>query len=195
MTRIIAEQLFREAFHECLREEKAGTRLKDAAINRRMAEWTEALTNLVVETCRALKWTACARWNPNDVLPQVQKEYFTLDVTAFSSSRKGWQPPLAAMELENNASKPKIAYCLWKLLGVNVGFRCLFCYREQADDAAELLRYLRQEVVQSFTPEERGFVRGQTVICIGTRGDAETFPYGFFRWWRLNFNTSNFEVI
>lgn len=195
MTRVSPEQHFREAFHHCLRSETAGAQLRDAAINRRMADWTEALTNLVVESCRVQGWTACARWNPNEVLPQVQKEYLTLDVTAFPTTRKGWQPPLAAIELENNASKQKIAYCLWKLLSVNAGFRSLFCYREKTEEAAELLRYLRKEVVQAFTSEERGHIRGPTLICIGTRGDAETFPHGFFRWWRVNFNTSNFEVI
>ena len=34
MTHVNTEQSFREAFHQCLRSETAGTRLKDAAINR-----------------------------------------------------------------------------------------------------------------------------------------------------------------
>jgi len=189
------ERRFHEAFHRSLKRSDVGAKLKAAAIDRRMADWTEAMTNLVVELCRELDWICCAKWNPNAALPKVQNEYLTLDVTAFTAGRQGWQLPVAALELENNASKGRIAYCLWKLLSVSVGFRCLFCYREKPELSAALLSYLQENVVQALTPEERENVRGRTLVCIGTRADAENFPFGFFRWWRLNLNTCNFEVL
>jgi hypothetical protein len=189
------ESVFCRAFRDALQDDKVGAPLKEAASHRRMREWTEAMTNVVVETCRQMDWTCCARWNPNQALPRVQKEYLTLDVTAFPATRTGWQLPCAAMELENNASKAKIAYCLWKLCAVSVQFRCLFCYRETAEEYAALLAYLRDTVLRAFTAEERDGLRGPLLLCVGTRADASSFPHGFFRWWRINLNTCNFEVI
>lgn len=186
---------FRKAFHSQLGVVKDGKRLKEAALTRDMGGWTMALTNLIAACCGELGWRCCARWNPADVLPQVQKEYFTLDVTAFESGRSGWQFPIATMELENMASKRKIAYCLWKLLAVTSNFRCLFCYRERDEQRDDLLDYLRAELVDSLLTGERERIQGDTYLCIGTRDDADYFPHGFFRWWRLNLNTSRFEVL
>lgn len=189
------DRRFREAFHQSLQGSEVGAKLKTAALERKMAAWTEGLTNLVVEICRELDWTCCAKWNANPALPAGRHEYLTLDVTAFATARKGWQLPVAALELENDASKARIAYCLWKLLSVSVGFRCLFCYREKPTQTADLLTYLREQLVASLTAAERDAVRGQTLVCVGTRSDAENFPFGFFRWWRLNLNTCSFEVL
>ena len=186
---------FKNIFHRQLESLDAGMHLKDAALSRDMGGWTMALTNLIAECCLELNWRCCARWNPGDVLPQRQKEYFTLDVTAFESGRNGWQFPIATMELENMASKRKIAYCLWKLMAVASNFRCLFCYREREEQRDDLLDYLRAELVESLQVGERQRIQGETYICIGTRDDATYFPYGFFRWWSLNLNTTRFEVI
>lgn len=195
MSDLALEAQFCAAFHTAVREQASSTALQAAAIERRMAAWTEVMTNVVVATCREMNWVCCAKWNPNKALPQVQKEYLTLDVTAFPSSRTGWQLPIAAMELENNASKAKIAYCLWKICAVSVQFRCLFCYRETAEEYAALLAYLRDTVLRAFSSQERASLHGPLLLCVGTRADASSFPHGFFRWWRINLNTCSFEVI
>ena len=195
MNDLALETQFCAAFHKAVREQASSTALQAAAVERRMATWTEVMTNVVVATCREMSWVCCAKWNPNKALPQVQKEYLTLDVTAFPATRMGWQLPCAAMELENNASKAKIAYCLWKLCAVSVQFRCLFCYRETAEEYAALLAYLRDTVLRVFTVEECTSLRGPLLLCVGTRADASSFPHGFFRWWRINLNTCSFEVI
>jgi hypothetical protein len=36
---------------------------------------------------------------------------------------------------------------------------------------------------------------GQTLVVIGIRDDAETFPYGFFKWWALETNTGTFKLM
>lgn len=186
---------FRTVFHQHLDKMGPNSDLKRAALNRDMNGWTMALTNLIAECCRDIGWSCAARWNPDPVLPQVQKEFFTLDLCAFPSTRSGWQFPIATMELENMASKKKIAYCMWKLLTVTSKLRCLFCYRERGDQRDALIQYLRDELLAALLPEERERISGETLLCIGTREDAEYFPFGFFRWWSLNLNTNRFEVI
>lgn len=173
--------------------EPFSTQLKEAAVGRNMGAWTEALTNVVARTCAEMGWTCCAKWNKNPALPEGRNEYLTLDVTVFPQDRTGWQIPLGAIELENNAKKRRIAYCLWKLLSVAGKFRCLFCYREREEAERALLRYLCDDVVAALTAEERAGIDGPTLVCVGTRDVADRFPYGFFRWWRLNFNTCAFE--
>ena len=39
---------------------------------------------------------------------------------------------------------------------------------------------------------ERANLGGDTVIVVGSRNDASTFPYGFFQAWKLNTNTGMF---
>lgn len=186
---------FKDVFHRKLGEVDAGNNLKEAALLRDMGGWTMALTNLLADTCSELGWSVGAKWNACDVLPESRKEYFTLDVCAFEGERTGWQFPIAAMELENMVYKRKIAYCLWKLLAVSSKFRCLFCYCEQHYQRDALLDYLKTELVESLSIEERDQVQGDTYLCVGTRDDADYFPHGFFRWWKLNLNTSRFEVL
>lgn len=186
---------FRDVFSDRIGVAEEGLLLKQAAINRDMASWTEAMTNLVVDCCNYIGWQCCARWNPNQALPRVQKEYFTLDVSAFDGNRSGWQFPVATLELENMSSRKKIAYCLWKLLAVISQFRCLICYCELGEERNALLKYLKENVIDDLTVQERNQIFGETFICIGTRDDADFFPNGFFRWWNLNLNTTRFEVI
>ena len=44
-------------------------------------------------------------------------------------------------------------------------------------------------------PQIRVKLEGRTVIVVGSRGDADTFPYGFFKWWRLDRNTGQFHLM
>jgi hypothetical protein len=41
----------------------------------------------------------------------------------------------------------------------------------------------------------RLMLEGQTVVVVGCRDEAATFPYGFFKWWELENNTGKFEQI
>ena len=186
---------FREVFRRQLGTVEAGARLKKAALARDTGGWTKELTNLLADSCENLGWSVGAKWNSCEVLPEARKEYFTLDVTAFEPGRTGWQLPIATMELENMASKRKIAYCLWKLLAVSSKFRCLFCYQEREEQRDALLTYLREELASALTASEREHIQGETYLCVGTRDEASFFPHGFFRWWSLNLNTARFEVL
>ena len=40
---------------------------------------------------------------------------------------------------------------------------------------------------------ERTNLEGETVVVVGSRNEADTFPYGFFQAWKLNTNTGLFE--
>ena len=44
------------------------------------------------------------------------------------------------------------------------------------------------------TIEQRTGLDGETLSVVGSRGEAGTFPYGFFKWWRLEKNTGKFET-
>jgi hypothetical protein len=40
---------------------------------------------------------------------------------------------------------------------------------------------------------ERADMAGETLVVVGSRNDSQTFPYGFFQMWKLNWNTGRFE--
>lgn len=42
---------------------------------------------------------------------------------------------------------------------------------------------------------ERVALDGETLVIVGSRNEAELFPYGFFRWWRLNTEIGGFEPL
>jgi hypothetical protein len=183
------------AFITAVRRHRSAVPLRDAALRGQLGAWTQALTGVVVDTCVSLGWNASARWHPSDRLPVPRSEYLALDVMAFASGDGLWQFPIAVFELENSKDDDRIAYSLWKLLCVRADLRVVFCYRQNADLAPTLIRYLRDEVVGALTITERMALPGETVIVVGSRAESETFPYGFFKWWQLNRNTGLFEVL
>jgi hypothetical protein len=99
------------------------------------------------------------------------------------------------MEFENSKKDDRIAYSLWKVLCVRSALRVVFCYRKQAAEAPALIHFLRDEVIKAIDPESRLKLGGHTILVVGSRSDAETFPYGFFKWWRLDRNTGQFHVV
>jgi hypothetical protein len=164
------------------------------------------MTGAVVETCQAVGWVAAARGFPLAVLPQEGQEYLGMDVMAFRSDGHGdedaegghrlrWQFPVAVFELENSALDDRVAYSLWKVLCVRVPLRGVFAYRQDWDRARALLEDLRHVVVDAMPIEERLAIAGQTLVVLGSRGEGETFPHGYFKMWRLNGNTGRFEKI
>ena len=184
---------FRTALLATLRDECRAEPLRAAALAGRLMPWTKALTAASVEACQRLGWLASAKGHHADLLPVSRGEYLALDVMAFAPGKNRWQFPLAVMELENQHREDFIAYSLWKLLSVRAELRVLFCYRQEVADAGPLRKHLQNEVIAAMGVGKRVALEGATLLVIGRRGDAETFPHGFFAWWQLNVNTGQFE--
>ena len=99
------------------------------------------------------------------------------------------------MELENSPNPDRSAYSLWKNLCVRTSLRVVFCYRRKPEERASLITFLRQDVLQGINPADRMKLDGQTLIVVGSRNNSATFPYGFFKWWQLEPNTSTFPLM
>ena len=186
---------FREALNRIVREEGFGQPLQAASLDGRLGAWTKALTAAVVESCESLGWRASAKNHRLELLPEPRSEYLGMDVVAFGGEGKRWRFPLAVMELENQARADRIGYSLWKVLCVRAALRAVFCYRKDAGEVSSLMNQLSRDVIASMGLTERADLAGETIVVVGSRGDADTFPYGFFHWWELNRSTGKFERI
>lgn len=167
--------------------------LRDVAQHGKLAAWTRALTAVSVATCHAVGWQASAKDYQLERMPVPHFEYLTIDVMAFPGSDAGWRFPIAAIELENSTDSERIAYSLWKVLCVRSSLRVVFCYRRDADAGAPLVREVCDKIIPALQPEARMGLDGETVIVVGSRNDAATFPYGFFKWWYLEPNIGSFR--
>jgi hypothetical protein len=171
----------------------ASDELRDATMRSDLARWTTTLTSVVVRSFELLGWAAAGKGHRCTVLPVKRNEYLSQDVMAFQSSRSGWRFPVAVCELENSADEDLVAYSLWKVLCVRSGLRILFCYRPEASDGPAFVALLANRVVDALPIAERAALEGETLVVVGSRSDADTFPYGFFHAWKLNSNTGRFE--
>jgi hypothetical protein len=183
---------FRQEFFAAIGAGDSAESLKQSALAGRLAEWTRVLTAVVVRTCQRLGWPASGRDNKLDLLPVQRSEYLGLDVVAFADGQKRWRYPKAVIELENSQDLDLIAYSLWKVLAVRADLRIVFCYRRSPGLAAALVKHLRDEVIHAMRLTGRVALEGETVLVIGSRSEAGTFPDGFFSWWRLDTNTGTF---
>lgn len=186
---------WKTCFDATVRRSEHAKPLEHAAATTRLRDWTKALTRVVVETSHGCGWRATARGHRLEMLPVAQSEYLSLDVVAFAPGEKRWQFPTAVFELENNGDEDRIAYSLWKLLCVKAELRAVFCYRKGAADATPLIRELSAEVVHAMAEDMRSRLEGETLVVVGNRGEAEAFPYGYFRWWRLDAGTASFDLM
>lgn len=187
---------WRAAFLATVQRHRNAGPLRDAALQGRLGAWTRALTGVAVATCEALGWQASAKGHGSGLLPVARSEYLSLDVIAFGTGEGRWRSPVAAMELENSRKDERIAYSLWKVLCVTAELRVVFCYRQSAEERAALLEHLGREVVDAVElVDRRARLAGQTLVAIGTRDDAATVPYGFFKWYQLETNTGVFETL
>jgi hypothetical protein len=168
--------------------------LKEASLDGKLGAWTKALTACVSSACGEMGWRASARAHHCELLPVRRSEYLALDIMAFTEGEKRWLFPTAVMELENSSDTDKIAYSLWKVLCVRAEFRVVFCYRKNAEEAPALIQHLRRDVIDAMSLHGRVKLEGRTFVVVGSRNDAETFPYGFFKWWELNTDTGHFEL-
>ncbi len=181
-------------FYGAIEEERsAADALRDASLRSDLAAWTSALTGVVVASFTRLGLAAAGKGHRCSVLPVPRNEYLSLDVTAFPSAGTGWQFPAAACELENSAEADLVAYSLWKVLCVRCGLRVVFCYRPDASDGPGFVSALGARVVEAMEIAERVALVGDTLVVVGSRNEASTFPYGFFQMWKLNSNTGRFE--
>jgi hypothetical protein len=188
-------QRWKEAFLEPLRNPEASRRLREASINADLTSWTAALTDAVVESCATLGWTSSAKGHRQELLPEPRSEYLSLDIMAFPAGDSRWRFPIAAMELENSTSDDRIAYSLWKVTCVRTDLRVVFCYRKDSEAGAPLVRRLVEDVVKSLPMDKRVGIEGETAVVVGSRGDSATFPYGFFKWWRLDLQTADYQLM
>lgn len=200
----MTERLFdqwQQAFLDVVKQPELATPLKAASLAGDLTSWTTWLTAAVVASCDKQGWPAAARKHPLRLLPQMGQEYLGIDVMAFPDSKtlattgQQWPLPLAIFELENVAKQERIEYSVWKLICLRTRLRVVFAYRSDWDQANDLVYSIGQGFIGRMTIEELNELSGDTVIVIGSRGEGETFPYGYFKYWRLNTNTKSFEKV
>ncbi len=181
------------AFMETVKKHEASTALREAAESGALKHWTEALTGIVVGTFPKMGWRGAARGHRSELLPVSRSEYLALDVVAFETAGdRRWRFPVGVFELENSPVDDMVAYSLWKVLCVRASLRVVFCYRRDASEGAELVRHLAGQVVQAMEIPTRTGLVGETLVIVGSRSEAATFPYGFFKDWTLDLNTARF---
>lgn len=180
-------QQWRDTFMQVVQQRELAARLK-AASGLGKREWTAVMTTAIIHTCTALGWQASAKGYRGVSLPVARSEYLSVDVMAFRPGPDKWKFPTAVLELENQQDDDYIAYNLWKLLCLQADLRLVYCYRTQAEMGRDLMQKLSDEVVGALPLEQRLALVGETAVVIGSNAAAETFPYGFFRWWVLEKN-------
>jgi hypothetical protein len=168
--------------------------LKEAALTKNNQQWTQELTCVAVETCKRVGWLSAAKGHKLSVLPESRHEYLGIDVMAFPAEGNNWRFPISAIELENSSKEDRIAYSLWKVLSIRTQLRIVFCYRPEQEDAPKLIRYLKDSVVNAIAVSDMLAINGETLVVVGNRNNADTFPFGFFKWWQLDRNTHSFEL-
>lgn len=180
-------------FFTTLQEDRgAADELKRASVDADLARWTALLTTAVVRSYEHLGWQAAGKGHRCNALPVGRNEYLSQDVMAFPASSERWRFPIAVCELENSTNADRVAYSLWKVLCVRCGLRTVFCYRPDLAAGPAFVASLG-EVVNAMPLAERAVLEGETLVVVGSRNDADTFPYGFFQMFKLNSNTGRFE--
>jgi hypothetical protein len=71
----------------------------------------------------------------------------------------------------------------------------VFAYRPDWERSRQLVKAVETDVVGGLRPEQRITLEGQTVLAVGNRGEGETFPWGYFKFWILNTNLGRFEKV
>ena len=185
---------WKQRFFDIVQRQRYALPLQEASLTSRHKRWTEILTAVAVQVCEAAAWQAAAKGHRLEFLPKPGSEYLGIDVMAFEDSGERWSFPIAAIELENSRKDDRVGYSLWKVLCIRTQLRMVFCYRTSKDAGSALVTYLNEHVVNSLGIENRTNMTGETIVVMGYRNKAETFPYGFFRWWKLDTNVGRFEL-
>ncbi len=167
--------------------------LREASLTLDLSRWTRTLTALVVRSFQQVGLVAAGKGSRCDALPVRRNEYLGQDVMAFQPGEPGWRFPTAVCELENASRSDLVAYSLWKVLCIRCSLRAVFCYRPDPASGPPLVSMLASSVVGAMPIADRAALDGETLVVVGSRNEADTFPYGFFQAWKLNSNTGRFE--
>jgi hypothetical protein len=179
---------WKEAFRANVSEPRIAEPLGAAAQSGRLREWTCQLTTVVVDCCTSLGWQTAAKGHSLRLLPQIGQEYLGIDAMAFNVAEGGikWPFPIAVFELENSTRDDRVAYSLWKVLCIRADLRVVFAYRHDWNKANSLVSALREHLLATVPVQQRGNIRGETLLIMGSRSEGESFPWGYFKFWRLN---------
>ncbi|MEK6260886.1 MAG: hypothetical protein AABP62_19980 [Planctomycetota bacterium] len=188
---------WREAFLQVVREPEFAVPLKESSLAEDLKTWTTCLTSCVVSSCRQLGWLAAAKGHCLNELPQAGQEYLSLDVMAFPAAPSSgrWRFPAAVFELENHRTDDRVAYSLWKVLCVQAPLRVVFAFRRDSDAGRSSVNAICEDVIGSLSVGDRSDLTGEIVLVIGNRGDGDTFPWGYFKFWKLDTNVGRFEKV
>jgi hypothetical protein len=185
------------SFTNSLQSRDVAMSLRQAAQASNLREWTRLLTSAVVLSCNKLDWPTAARGHRLIHLPQPGQEYLGMDVMAFRPHPDVgsviWPFPIAVFELEN--AKRREGYSLWKVICVRAELRVVFSYRNDWNQVQALVQSLKRDVIDGYSIPVRQALGDGILLVTGSRGEGETFPYGYFKIWRLNPNTGSFERI
>jgi hypothetical protein len=181
-------------FYSMLGDDRSiANELRAASLQSDLQRWTVALTAVVARSIAALGLSPTAKGFRCTALPVQRSEYLGQDVMAFTTTGTGWKFPVAVCELENSAEDDLVEYSLWKVLCIRCDLRVVFCFRPEVDAAAPLVTQLTGAVLSAMPIAQRSSLYGETLVVVGSRNEASTFPYGFFQAWKLNTNTGRFE--
>lgn len=185
------------SFQDRLEDPAVAGPLKVASLEEDLKSWTACLTTAVVESCRLQKWTAAAKGHLLDANPKPGQEYLNIDVMAFAPQTETvrWAFPAAVFELENARTDTRIAYSLWKVLCVRASLRVVFAFRRDWESSRNTVNAVCDDVIGGMSIEERMEIGGDTLIIVGNRGDGDSFPWGYFKCWRLDVNLGRFNKI
>ena len=186
-------QQWQSAFMATVQQQRYAQPLKQAACREALSDWTIHLTTAVVAACSEIGWRASAKNCPIPAIPVKTKEFLSLDVTAFEPSDKQWPLPIAIMELENQGSR--IPYSLWKVLCVRAQLRVVFGYSRTTEERASIIKTLQSTVLPDLGLTQLIGIEGETLVVIGSRDQAEQFPYGYFKWWQLDNRAGSFSIL
>ena len=105
-----------------------------------------------------------------------------------------WPAPSAVFELENSRRDDRVAYSLWKVLSVRAQLHVVIAYRRSWELAAVLPNRLAADVLPGLriTDEMR---QEDVVMVVGSRSDGESFPWGYFKFWRLDHGVGRFTKL
>jgi len=188
---------WRASFRDRLEDPAIAGPLKHAAIEENLRSWTACLTSTVVESCRMQNWTAAAKGHLLDANPKPGQEYLNIDVMAFAPQTDAvrWALPIAVFELENARTDTRIAYSLWKVLCVRANLRVVFGFRRDWESSRSTVDAVCEDVIGGMPISDRLKIEGETMMIVGNRGDGDSFPWGYFKCWRLDTNLGRFHKI
>jgi hypothetical protein len=190
----LADQ-WRTSFFDIVQRSEYAGQLKNASLRNANIRGTQTLTDVVVTVCESQGYIAAAKGHKLLLLPESRSEYLGIDVIGFEKSMRYWSFPIVAVELENSRNDDRVGYSLWKVLSLHAKLRIVFCYRPSPDFGPNLVNSLENGIVDSLGIHDRLALDGETLVVMGYRNKSETFPYGFFKWWKLELNTGKFETI